>query len=602
MSLFNELKRRNVLRVAAAYALAAWLLIQVAETIFPLFGFDDAPARIVVIVLTIGFIPSLIFAWAFEMTPEGLKKESDVDRSQSVTPDTGKKLDRMIMMVLVLALSYFAFDKFVLSESREASIAESARREGRTEAVIDTNEPSIAVLPFVNMSNDADQEYFSDGISEEVLNVLVRVKGLNVASRTSSFTYKDENLDIPEIAAELKVNHILEGSVRKVGNRVRITAQLIDASNDRHLWSDSYDRDMDDIFQIQDEIANAIVLALKANLGVGLQVVNVESATSNMDAYDLYLKGRELFIARENLPTSWQLLGQATSMDPQFARAWEALAAVHSVATSWDLGDGIDHDALALAAAHRALEIDPDLSMAHAVIGMKHQVTGEGYVGAIKSLDIAIENDPKNATAWLWRGITYNDMGYIEKSVADFGQCLEIDDGYLLCRQYLASVLLALGQIEEAVIQLEITIAANFQVIDDVFVFVSYYVRTGQRMTALLLATTSFPYPHAPIKDWIEAIENPEGNHSSAVARFNKWGEDYNIDICQMGVVAVALRHEECFLIVYNAWLMWLPDTAYFRKSPAFKEFVNTHLMSYWMENGFPERCRALENGDFECD
>lgn len=589
------------MRVAAAYALAAWLLIQVAETIFPLFGFDDAPARIVVIVLIIGFIPALIFAWAFEMTPEGLKKESDVDRSQSVTPGTGAKLDRMIMIVLVLALSYFAVDKFVLSKSREASIAESARQEGRTEALISIDEPSIAVLPFVNMSNDDDQEYFSDGISEEILNVLVRVEGLKVASRTSSFTYKDENLDIPEIAAELKVNHILEGSVRKVGKRVRITVQLIDTRNDRHLWSDSYDRDMDDIFQIQDEIANAIVSALTTELGIGLKAVSVDSATGNIDAYDLYLRGRELFIARVNLPSSWRLLEQAVKLDPEFALAWEALAAVHSVASSWDRGDGIDHDSFALAAARRALEIDPNLSMAYAVIGLKLHVTGESYTSAINNLDIAIKNDPKNATVWLWRGVLLRDLGYIEQSGANFEQCLRIDAGYLLCSRYLAVSLLSQGRIEAAVTEFERTLQFNVRAFEDNFV--SYYLYTGQRSMAFLVAVSDLAdYKHAPINDWIEAIENPLEDHTDQVALFNQWGATYNIDVCDLDMIMVALRQDECFSDPKNFGNMWHPDAAYFRKSPAFKELVNRHLMSYWVENGFPEQCRTLGNGDFECD
>ena len=180
MTLFAELKRRDVIGVGAAYAVVGWLVIQVAETIFPLFGFDDTPARIVVIVLAIGFIPALIFAWAFELTPEGLKKESEVDRSQSVTPHTGKKLDRMIMVGLAVALGYFAFDKFVLDPQREAAkdeqkavAVEQARQVGRSEALVEScGDKSIAVLPFVNMSSDAEQEYFSDGISEELLNLL----------------------------------------------------------------------------------------------------------------------------------------------------------------------------------------------------------------------------------------------------------------------------------------------------------------------------------------------------------------------------------------------------------------------------------------------
>ena len=254
MSLFNELKRRNVLRIATAYVVVAWLVIQVAETIFPLFGFDDAPARIVVIVLAVGFVPAMIFVWVFELTPEGLKKESEIDRNQSITQHTGKKLNRMILIVLALALTYFAFDKFVLDPSRDQSKVETARQEGRSEALAESyGDKSIAVLPFVNMSSDPDQEYFSDGISEELLNLLSKIPEMRVISRSSAFSYKGKDIDIPTIAAQLNVTHVLEGSVRKSGNQIRITAQLIEARSDTHLWSETYDRSLDDIFALQDE-------------------------------------------------------------------------------------------------------------------------------------------------------------------------------------------------------------------------------------------------------------------------------------------------------------------------------------------------------------
>jgi TolB-like protein/tetratricopeptide (TPR) repeat protein len=470
--------------------------------------------------------------------------------------------------------------------------------EPEPDIVIEEN--SIAVLPFVNMSADPSQEYFSDGLSEELLNVLTQVEGLKVASRTSSFAYKNNVRNIRLIARRLGVASILEGSVRKVGDQLRITAQLIDTRNDEHLWSASYDRAMTDIFQIQAEIANAIVSALTIELGVGLQSVSVRSATSNLDAYDFYLKARELFIARENLPDSWQLLEQATYMDPEFSRAWEALAAVHSVATSWFPGDGINHPALALAAAHRALEIDPGLSMAYAVIGMKHATTGAGYGGAIENLNKAIENDPKNATAWLWRGITLKDMGYLNKAVKDFEQCLIIDAGYLNCRQHSAETLLALGSIEAAISQFEATMEYNFHSTTDAFV--SYYVHSGQRKTAFLVAALALRKPFVPVRDWIEAIENPQEDQQFRIERFRQWGETFNIGICDMISVSVALKRDDCFTSFRNARLMWQPDTAYFRKTPAFKEFVNKHLMAFWQENGFPSQCHALGDDDFECD
>jgi len=602
MKILGEMKRRNVFRIGMVYIVASWVMIQMGNIVAKNFGAPDWVMGVVVTFVISGFPVALFLAWTFALTTDGLRKESDLLTHPNLVRTSGDKLDYVTMALLAAVVGMVALDRYMpmpAGYEKPARVVQQAPPEPEPEPVIVEN--SIAVLPFVNMSAEADQDYFSDGLSEELLNVLTHVDGLVVASRTSSFAFKNDSRNVRQIARALRVANILEGSVRKSGDRIRITAQLIDTANDRHLWSDSYDRNMDDIFQIQDEIANAIVAALTTELGIGLGSVSVDSATSNLDAYDLYLEGRELFLARENLPRSWTLLEQATSMDPEFARAWEALAAVHSVATSWDRGDGIDHDALSLAAAHRALEIDPDLSMAYAVIGMKFQRTGEGYVGAISNLDLAIEKDPKNATAWLWRGITFKDMGYFDNAIADFQRCLDIDPGYLLCSQYLASGLLFSGQIEAAVRQFEKTIEYNFHALDDQFV--SYYVRTGQRNMAYLIAALGLQdNKYVPVREWIDAIDNPLADHADHVARFNEWGQAYNIDICDMDTVAIALRQDGCFASVENAGLMWHPDAAYYRKTPAFKTYVNTHLRDYWEQNGPPPQCRQADDGDFECD
>jgi len=601
MKFLGELKRRNVFRIGMVYIVGAWVIIQLGYITAANLGAEEWVMGLVMTFLILGFPLVLYFTWTFALTTDGLRKESDVSATEALKRKSGHKLDYITMALLAAVVGIVALDRYMPVPTVSETAPETAQQaiEAEPELIV-IDENSIAVLPFVNLSAEASQDYFSDGLSEELLNVLTHVEGLKVASRTSSFAYKNDTRNIRQIARRLRVANILEGSVRKVGDRLRITAQLIDTRNDRHLWSDSYDRDMNDIFQVQAEIANAIVSALTIELGVGLQSVSVQSATTNLDAYDLYLRARELFIARVNLPDSWQLLEQATHMDPQFSRAWETLAAVHSVATSWFPGDGIDHEALALAAAHRAIEIDPGLSMAYAVIGMKHETTGEGYTGAISNLDIAIANNPKNATAWLWRGITFKEMGYIEKGVEDFEQCLLIDAGYLNCSQHQAESLLALGEIEAAISQFEATFEANFHSTDDAFV--SYYVHTGQRKMALLVAALALRRQFAPTRDWIEAIENPLEDHSSRIERFNKWGATHNMSVCNMGTVAIALQRDDCFSTIKNARLMWQPDTAYYRKTPAFKEFVNTHLMAYWQQNGFPSQCHALDDGDFACD
>ena len=331
MSLFGELKRRNVLRVAVVYLMAAWLLIQVADTLFPVYGLSTGALNVLIIVLAIGFPLFLLFSWIFEITPEGLRRETEIDRAASITPDTGERLDRIIIVLLALALGYFAFDKFVLSESREASIAEIARQEGRNAALVESyGDKSIAVLPFVNLSADPEQEYFSDGISEELLNLLAKIPELRVISRSSAFSFKGKDVTTPAVAEQLNVAHVLEGSVRKVGNRVRIMAQLIEARSDSHLWSESYDRELNDIFAVQDEIAAAISDALKVKLALAadgaLQPALIK--TANTEAYEAYLRGRGLIHrrGRENLEEAVRDLERALRLNEEFAPAHAQLA------------------------------------------------------------------------------------------------------------------------------------------------------------------------------------------------------------------------------------------------------------------------------------
>jgi TolB-like protein len=607
LSFFEELKRRNVIRVAIAYAVGAWLLLQLTDVLLELLSLPDTAGRYVILLLVIGFPLAIFLAWAFEMTPEGIKREADVDRTQSITNVTGRKMDRSIMAVMAIALAFFIYERVNTPESGSDPFSDDENvtsTEGVEERALTPSlevEPSIAVLPFVNMSNDPDQEYFSDGISEELLNLLVRVDGLKVASRTSSFTYKGENRNIPDIASELKVDHILEGSVRKSGNRVRITAQLIDTTDDRHLWSDTFDRELNDIFAIQDEIANAIVNALTAELGIGLETVSVAAATENLDAYELYLKGRGLFIARQELPTSTSVLEQATRLDPDFSLAWETLAAAHSVSASWLAGDGIDHHALAQAAAEKALELDPKLSMAYAVLAQTPAAVTD-HLASIEYLDIAVQNDPKNSTAWLWQGITLVELGHFEKAISAFENCLAIDPGYMNCKQHMAVANFFWGKADQATRLFEESIESNFHSVDDVFV--AHYLKSGQRMAAFLLGNTSLYGEYAPTQDWIYAIENPDQDLSKVANRWIRYADSQNFSICNMNGVFVALRIDHCYEDASTGGMrmIWHPDATYFRNTPGFKEIVNKNFLSYWRKNGFPPQCQDLGDGDFSCD
>ena len=540
------------------------------------------------------------------MTPDGIKLEKDVDRDQSITRQTSQKLNRTIMVVLVLALGYFIFDKFSAPPPLKP-VPVAANPVISTVKSPEPGEISIAVLPFVNMSADPEQEFFSDGISEEILNVLVRVEGLKVASRTSSFTYKGENLNIPEIAKQLKVGNIVEGSVRKSGNRIRITAQLIDTSDDRHLWSETFDRELTDIFAIQDEIANAIVTALKGKLNVGQKAVSVKAATENLDAYELYLKARGLFIARENLDVANQLFKQATELDPEFALAWEGLAASQWVSTDWLSGDGIDHDQIAMSAAEKALALDAGLSMPNAVIGMiQSDLNPREFLSARENMDKALAHDPKNTTAWLWSGIFNKGLGYADKAITDFQNCLDIDPGYQNCRQHQAQAYLNNGDTDRAMALFRETIEANFHSQDGPFIPLA--VTSGNRLLALYMANQWTGDRYAPVSDWIDALEDPDADHSAQLHRFENWVAENGEDIDTFLGTLLAFKAYDYFarpnsMNSSETGEFWHPHWAEFRKTPFFKQFIrNNNYLAYWREQGFPKQCRPVGDEDFECD
>jgi len=404
LSLFNELKRRNVFRIGAAYVVAAWLLIQVAETIFPLFGFGDTPARLVVIVLSIGFIPSLIFSWVFEITPEGLKKDADVDREESINQTTGKKLDRIILVVLALALGYFAFDKFVLDPVEDEQIAQSARREGRTAALNESyGDKSIAVLPFDNRSDREEDQFFTDGIHDDLLSTIAKIGSMKVISRTSVMEYKDTVKKIPQIAQELGVTNILEGGIQRSGNQVRINVQLIDAATDGHLWAEIYDRELtaENLFAVQSEITKMIADALQTKLSVKEQQRIDSRPTDNLQAYDAYVRGRQLMATRDsaNMKLATEEFSKATKIDPLFALAWVGVADSNFMAPVYGSDKFEDLLPTIEEAVKNALAIDSELGEAYATLANLHSYykrKGEAEAAYQK----AIELSPNYADAY----------------------------------------------------------------------------------------------------------------------------------------------------------------------------------------------------------
>jgi TolB-like protein/Tfp pilus assembly protein PilF len=420
--LFEELKRRNVIKVSAAYVVLSWLLAQVADLAADTFAAPDWVMKMFVTLLALGFPMAVFFAWAFELTPEGLKKERDVDRSQSITLETGRKLDFAIIAILVMALGYFAWDKFSaetdvipeidgnvvqddLNPSEDESSAEAAETSGHAEIA----SKSIAVLPFVNMSSDPEQEYFSDGISEEILNALARIEDLKVAGRTSSFAFKGQNQDLNTIGQALRVAHILEGSVRKAGNQLRITAQLIKVEDGYHMWSETYDREMTDVFAIQDEISNSILAQLKARL-LGEQ--SIVTAKVDPQAYAQYLLAKQRIYDRNqaSLEMAADLLRKAVETDPGFAAAYAQLGIATILLSERQYGSLPEDQAFDQGRQYldKALALDPAQAEALAGMGLLHLNRPGGRDKAIAWLKNALASDPNlsNASSWLASALT----------------------------------------------------------------------------------------------------------------------------------------------------------------------------------------------------
>src|SRR5213075_1938777 len=357
---FSELKRRNVIRMAGLYLVGAWLVVQVAGTVLPMFGAPEWLPRTIVVLLAIGFVPAVIFSWVFELTPEGLKRDEDVAPEHSITPQTGRRMDRMIIVVLVLALGYFAFDKFVLTPRREVALVASAVP-NESRSVIDAK--SIAVLPFENRSEDKSNAYFAEGIQDEILTRLAKIADLKVISRTSTQKYKSAPDNLREVGKQLGVANLLEGSVQKIANAVHVNVQLIRAATDEHLWAESYNRKLDDVFAVEGEVASAIADQLNAKLSGTEQKAVTEKPTQNTAAYDAYLRGLAIEHTQYGYDAFQQAAGdyvEAVQLDPNFAFAWARLAVLRSFLFFNGIDANTNTPGAVKEAADRAMALAPD--------------------------------------------------------------------------------------------------------------------------------------------------------------------------------------------------------------------------------------------------
>ena len=429
MSFLNELKRRNVLRVGAAYIVVAWLIIQVAETIFPLFGFGDTPARLVVVVLAIAFIPSLIFAWVFEITPEGLKRDAVVDRERSTSQTTAKKLDRIILVVLALALAYFAYDKFVLGPARDQSKLEIARQEGRVEAIVDSyGDRSIAVLPFNTSNESSEFDYLSHGIAENLINTLSRIPDLRVISRLSAFALRDLVDQPMEIGSRLKVGRVLVGDLERQDDNLIVRVTLVDTRDGRELWGDRFVRPMSELIELEDMITSDIAAELRLELPTHPAYLSGRDSV-DPKAYQQYLQGR--FLAdgstADKIDRGLAHLREATRIAPSYAPAYAAIADALIMKAFFSASPTVEIIGEARTAAQSAIALNPDLAEAHTALASIRMFFDADWAGSEAEFQKAIFLGPSTSIAYYRYANLLTGLARFDKAIEMAESALHID-------------------------------------------------------------------------------------------------------------------------------------------------------------------------------
>jgi TolB-like protein/Tfp pilus assembly protein PilF len=447
---FAELKRRNVYKVAVAYAVVAWLTIQAASIFLPAFNAPQWAVQIIIVILVVGFPIALAFSWAFEITPEGIKLESEIEPNKSIARRTGRKIVAVTIALAVVAAGLFVY-QLVRSKSSTPASAPST---------IITNK-SIAVLPFDNLSDDKSNAYFTEGVQDEILTRLAKVSDLKVIARTSTQRFKSAPENLPDIARQLGVANILEGSVQKVGDQVRVNVQLINALTNAHRWAEIYDRKLTDIFAVESDIAKTIADTLQAKLSSSAEHVLASRPTENPEAHELYLKGRYFWNRRTgaNLQKAADYFQQAIGKDPAYALAYSGLADCHVLLPAYaELGSNPrDELPKALEAARKAVELDDTLGEAHTSLA-RALASDLQLPAAMSEFKRAIELNPNYATAHQWFGECLQSQGHLEEALVELKRAQELDPLSLIINSVLGFALDTIGKSDEAIAQLHRTI------------------------------------------------------------------------------------------------------------------------------------------------
>jgi TolB-like protein len=603
----QELRRRNVVRVVGAYLVVGWLLVQIGTTLEESMQLPAWFDGVVVGLLIVGLPIAIITSWVFDLTPGG------VVRTDAASADTvyasWKKLDFVILAGIVAVGSMFVWQRINPPEIVDQD-SSAVKHSSEISAA------SIAVLPFADLSPDGDQEYFSDGISEEILNLLASVEVLDVTSRTSAFQFKGRDLGIPEIANSLEVRHVVEGSVRKAGDTLRITAQLIDAEEDRHLWSDTYDRPLtaENVFAIQDEIANAVVYALGNELGFDVtSEIEVRASTDNLTAYEMFLKARGLYQTRTELDVADELLAAAVEQDPNFADAWELRSALPFLLVGYGYKDTPQDELVRITNeyANNALELEPASSTAIAALAfvqVREWTVLDGtqdFARLLTDLTMAIEINPRNDSALNWRGGLRFTLGDVDGALRDFKACIDYSPLAAPCAENYVSVLAGAGRDIEAFAEFRKLL--NLGIVKPRESDLPLLARMGEEAAFKVMSNDE-----DVLFGWNEhdalykALRNPQGDHRQllrSLTLFVEANPDRNVLALQLVLAYLDDSLQDLRSQDLENLVIWNQAHVHKRQTDRFRNHIRrTGILAYWQQYGFPPQCRAIGEGDFECD
>jgi adenylate cyclase len=607
-----ELRRRNVFRAGLAWLALSWLSIEIAARLFPALGFPETAIRWLIIGCGLMVLPMMLFAWLFQLTPEGLRRDRGPQTETPENARSGRRTDQLIIVLILMALASSAVSRFVLPE-REALPPEAVtpveRGPLRPMAPAGPVDPrSVAVLPFDSLSPDGGDDWFALGMAEELLNVLARVEGLRVSSRTSSFAFQGSTLGTRAIARRLGVAHVVDGSVHRVGDRIRISAQLTEAASDTLLWTAAFERDFSDVFTLQEEIAQAVADALAESLGV--RQVRVQAPTADLAAYELYLRGRQLFAQRGSaLPGARRLLTEAVERDPEFAGAWATLAGAWYVSPSYS--QEIEaREALRRASesAARALALDPDEATALAVQA-RLAADGGDRLAAASLVERALALAPNDANTWVWQGLGQLEAGQLRAAGESFEHARSLDPLSGLAVGWTGVTTALQGEVQAGEALLREAHSLGWV--------------GPARFSLLKLALTEGPGEEAArrFQDWVrEDPRIPEAlrpahlalepgfrdaaardaavqalHEAAAIAPGYSWA----------GVLLMLGEHEAALEDALSdrdasGWIfllnLWFPQDRGFREQPGFMALAErSGLLEYWRAHGEPDHCRLLE-------